>query len=177
MNIEELWQRALKNTEIHNFRLSSLSTFAPTDTDYIILSCSELNAKDTVVRKGKVNVMNPIIILPPVYPQLEGFDIEQLADINPDALRSFLYMRGVRLPSLKYYNKTYTMDIIEEPIEDVLAMHKNELERKEDVHTGLLIGPNDAWQFSLLLYVSSLIDRSFDKDIKNIIDRYKNEGK
>ncbi len=176
MDIEQLWQKALKETQIHHHRLSSLSTFSNTEVDYLVLSASHFNDKDTVVRSGRINIMHPVLILPPDYPQLEGFALEELVDLNADSLRSFLYMRGVRLPSLKYYNKTYTMEVLEEPLSDTLSKYKNELERKEDVHTGLIVGPNDAWQFSLLLYVATLIDKSIDKDIKNILDRYKKEG-
>ncbi len=177
MNIDELWQKAIKETEIHRARITNLSTFSPTDVDYIVLSRSDISDRDTVVRKGKINIMHPIIVLPPDYPQLEGFNLEEISDLNADSLRSFLYMRGVRLPSLKYYNRTYTMDIVENPLSELIAHYKNEFERKEDINAGLVVGPNEAWQFSLLLYVAGLIDRSVDTDIKNILDRYRQGDK
>ncbi len=175
MDIEALWNKALQSTEIHRLRLEYLSTFHPTQIDYIILSRSDISEKDTVVRKGFIQIMQPLIILPPDYPMFEGFEFKENIGIESDSIRSFLYMRGVRLPSLKYYNQTYTLDVWEIGVSDALSKIQNELERKEDTKTGLIVGPNDVWQFSLLIYVACLVNRSFDNDLKKIIDKYKQQ--
>ncbi len=172
MDIEAIWEKALKETEIHRQRLEYLSTFQPTQVFYILLSKSEISPDDTVVRKGVVEVMQPVIIVPPDYPILEGFNFKEDIGLEMDSVRAFLYMRGVRLPSLKYYNKTFTLDVWEVPLSDALSRVKNDLARREDTKTGLIVGPNDAWQFSLLIYVASLIDRSFEHDLKKIREKH-----
>lgn len=168
MNIDEMWQKAISSTEIHRIRLSYLNTFQPTDLEYIMLSKSDVSSSDTVVRKGVIQVMQPVIIVPPDYPILEGFDFKEDIGLEADSVRAFLYMRGIRLPSLKYYNQTYTLDIMEMPLSDAISKTKNDLERREDTRTGLIVGPNDVWQFSLLIYVASMVDRSFENDLKRL---------
>ncbi len=175
MDIEALWTKALKETEIHRQRLEYLATFQPTELSYILLSKSDVSPEDTVVRKGRIEVMQPLIIVPPDYPMFEGFNFKDDVGLEGDSIRSFLYMRGVRLPSLKYYNRTFTLDVWEIGLSDALAKVKNELARREDTRTGLIVGPNDAWQFSLLIYVASLIDRSFANDVKRIMDKYQED--
>ncbi len=171
MNIDEMWQKALEATEVHRVRLEYLHTFRPTDLGYIMLSKSDISDSDTVVRKGMVQVMQPVIIVPPDYPIFEGFNFKEDIGLEGDSIRAFLYMRGIRLPSLKYYNQTYTLDVMEMPLSEAIAKTKNDLERREDTRTGLIVGPNDVWQFSLLIYVASMVDRSFENDIKRLRER------
>ncbi len=171
MNIEEMWQKAVQGTEVHRARLDYLHTFRPTDLEYIMLSKSDISDSDTVVRKGMIQVMQPVIIVPPDYPIFEGFDFKDDIGLEADSIRAFLYMRGVRLPSLKYYNQTYTLDVMELPLLDAIARTKNDLERREDTRTGLIVGPNDVWQFSLLIYVASMVDRSFENDLRRLKER------
>ncbi len=170
MDIEQIWKKALKETEIYRQRLDFLPTFEGVDLSYILLSKSEFSPQDTVVRKGSVYVSRPMILMPPDYPIFEGFDFKEVTGLSQDSIQSFLYMRGIRLPSLKYYNKTYTMDIMEVPLEDVLKDIGNKLERMEDIHTGLIVGPNDIWQFSLLIYVANIVARSIGNDIRKMMD-------
>ncbi len=171
MDIESLWKKAVKETEIHRQRLQYLATFQPTRISYILLSKSDISPEDTVVRRGTIDVMQPVIIVPPDYPIFEGFNFKEDIGLESDSVRAFLYMRGIRLPSLKYYNKMFTLDVWEMPLVDALAKIKNDLCRREDTQTGLIVGPNDVWQFSLLIYVASLIDKSFEHDIKQIWER------
>lgn len=175
MDIESLWNKAIKETEIHWQRLQYLATFQPTRISYILLSKSDISPEDTVVRRGSIEVLQPIIIVPPDYPIFEGFNFKEDIGLESDSVRAFLYMRGIRLPSLKYYNKTFTLDVWEMPITDALAKIKNDLYRREDTKTGLIVGPNDVWQFSLLIYVASLIDRSFEHDLKRIWEKNSQE--
>ncbi len=171
MDIDALWAKALEHTEIHRQRLDYLHTFGPTNLPYVLLSRSDISEGDTVVRKGVIELMQPVIIVPPDYPIFEGFDFKEDVGYSDDSIRAFLYMRGVRLPSLKYFNKTFTLDVWEMGLEDALGKVKNDLARREDTTTGLIVGPNDVWQFSLLIYVAMLVNRSIDNDIRRIIER------
>ncbi len=173
MDIQEAWEKALKYTEIHKARVQRLSTFADTQVPYILLSESTINVGDTVVRRGEVVIERPAIILPPNIPQFQGFEFEREATFNKEAVINFLFVRGVTLPSLKYNNKTYSLNIHEEGLGGAIEHFSDELQRTEDVHTGLIAGPEDCWQFSILIFICSQITRDANHDIKKLLDEYK----
>ena len=173
MNIHESWERALKSTEIIRSRVQALKTFADTHVGYILLSESTINQGDTVVRKGEMLVQQPSIILPPNIPQFLGFDFEKETDFQQDAVTNFLLVRGIALPSLKYDNQTLSLDIHEGGLKQAIGHYTGLLQQKEDVHTGLIAGPEDCWQFSLLIFICAQILRNADTDIKKLLDEYK----
>lgn len=175
MNLEEKWNKALAETEIIRFRISYLSTFEPTAIPYIFLAESAINLGDTVVRRGKVLVHRPAIILPEDMPQFEGFEFEKDYQVNADMVRMFLLVRGISFPSLKYEHEISKLDIYEGPLEKAKAYFKQEQERTEDVETGLIIGPEDCWQFSLLIYVGLLISKSLPSDLRRLWERFKDK--
>lgn len=177
MDLEEKWEKAIKETEILRSRLGNLSTFKITELPYIFLAESMLNIGDTVVRKGKVLVHQPSIILPSNYPQFEGFEFEKGLHVDDDVVRTFLLVRGISFPSLKYSNETYTLDVFEGPLKQAVGHFRNQLEKREDVHSGLFIGPEDCWQFSMLIFVATLVAKSASGDIKNILDKLKRRKK
>lgn len=170
MNLEESWERAIKETEIIRYRISSLQTFKITDIPYILLSKSQVNVGDTVVRKGNVLVHEPSIILPKNYPIFEGFDLEDDYHIDKNAIKSFFLLRGVTFPSLKYHHKTSNLEIFEGSTEKAIEDFKNQLERKEDIETGLIVGPSEGWQFSVLIFVCGMVVKSANKDIARLLE-------
>jgi hypothetical protein len=172
MDLEKLWKEAQRGTEILRARLNFLSTFHPTTLPYIFLSSSVVNLETTVVRRGQINVERPLIFLPPYYPQFEGFEFEKKYQTNEDEVRSFLLMRGVTLPSFKYGNKAYKLEIFEGKLEKAVRKFSEELEKKEDVETGLILGADDSWHFSLIIYVAELMKKSSPQDVRNWLKRY-----
>jgi len=175
MNIQDGWEKALKHTRIIRPRPNDLLTFEATDVPYIFLSESSVNLGDTVVRKGDVKVEKPAIILPHNLPQFEGFDFEKEFHTGQDMVLNFLLVRGVTFPSLKYNNKTHTLDVYEGHLEKAISYYSDFLQRGEDVHRGLVAGPEDCWQFSILIFIATQIVRSADGDIKRLMERFKEE--
>jgi hypothetical protein len=171
MDIEKAWEKALKYTEIIRPRVEPLNTFKTTRLPYIFLAESSVNVGDSVVRKGEVLVEKPSIILPPDSPQLEGFDFKDVSKYQQDTIINFLLVRGIRLPSLKYNNKTYLLDIFEGRLSKAIKKYSRELQKEENVTSSLIIGPEDCWQFSILIFVCMQIVRSTDNDIKELMDR------
>ena len=47
------------------------------------------------------------------------------------------------------------------------------MHRAEDTTTGLVVGPEDAWQFSVLLLVGALVVRSAEGDLRRILDDWR----
>ncbi len=173
MDIEKSWQKALSKTEIRRSRIQPLLTSSDTRVSYVLLSESTLNHGDTVVRKGEIIVGKPSLFVPPDNPQFHGFDFDQEESISENMFINFLLVRGVRLPSFIYDNKTQTLDIFEGNLQKALTHYSELLQKQEDVQTGLLIGPEDCWQFSLLIFICSQISRGADQDIKKLLDDYK----
>ncbi len=173
MDIQELWSRALKQTEIHRMRMQELATFDTTAVPYIFLAESSLNQGDTVMRKGHVLIERPAIVLPNFTPQFEGFDFDPSIHLNADALSTFLLMRGVQFPSLKYRHQVSSLDVMERSLQEAVKQMQAQLTMAEDIQTGLLIGPEDAWQFSLLMLVGALVVRSAQGDLRRILDDWR----
>lgn len=170
MDINESWQQALKETTIVRSRIASLQTFSDTKVPYIFLSPSDINIGDTVVRRGEIDVQKPSLILPPNLPQLEGFDFEKEQGESDHSVLNFLLIRGISLPSLKYNHKTYSLDVFEGELSKAKEFFANQLERQEDVSTGLLMGRDETWQFSVLIFICLQIARNTQVDIQRLMD-------
>jgi len=176
MDIHDSWEKALKATEIIRPRVQPLQTFAATQIPYVFLAESAVNHGDTVVRKGEVTVEKPTIILPPHLPQFEGFEFDEKFSGVEDYLTTFLLVRGIRFPSMKYENRIESLDIREEKLSKAVEFFSHALERQENVSTGLVIGPEDCWQFSVLIFICGQITRSAEGDVRNLFDRFKGSG-
>jgi len=170
VNIQDLWEKAVKKTEIVRPRVTPLHTHDVTHLPYIALSESAVNMGDTVVRRGEVRVEKPSIVLPYNLPQFEGFEFEEQMSLNEDLFKSFLLVRGVQFPAMKYNNQSYSVDVYEGGLSKAIQHHKTVLQQSENVHTGLIAGPEDCWQFSVILFVCSLMARSANGDIKRLLD-------
>jgi len=172
MDTYEAWAKALKNTEIIRGRVQSLQTFADTTLPYVFLAESTINIGDTVARIGEVVVARPSLILPPHIPQFDGFEFEGDKCFDEDAFVNFLLIRGINIPSLRYNNKTSALSIYEGHLDKAIVHYREELERAENVQTGLLTGPEDCWQFSILVYICSQIARNAESDIRRLLAEY-----
>ena len=177
MNIQDAWEKALKTTEIIRPRVQPLQTFEATHLPYIFLSESLVNSGDTVVRKGEIRVEKPSIVLPFNMPQFEGFEFEESLQMNEDILKSFFLVRGVSFPSMKYNNKTDSLDVFEGRLPKALEHYGNQLQREENVNAGLITGGEEIWQFSILVFICDQVAKSANGDFKKLFDDYKHRGR
>jgi hypothetical protein len=175
MDIQEYWEKALKQTEVIRPRVQPLSTFSATQLPYIFLAESLLNIGDTVVRKGEVMVEKPSIILPSSIPQFEGFESDE-HPVDPNSLINFLLVRGVRFPSLRYNNKTESLEVFEGKLKSAIEHHQRLLERNENTTAGLIIGPEDCWPFSIMIFIAHQVMKQSDGDIRKLWDDFKGKG-
>jgi hypothetical protein len=173
MNIQESFEKALKETDIIRSRILALQTFSDTHVPYILLSASSMNPGDTVVRKGEVVVKKPSLILPPNIPQFEGFDMDEASMLDSDMMINFLLVRGVSLPSLKYNNTTSSLDVFEGNVHEAIKQYGNQLQSQENTSAGLLVGPEDVWPFSLLIFICNQIARNSSTDIRRLTDQWR----
>ena len=176
MNIQEAWERALKSTEIVRPRVQPLHTFEATHIPYIFLAESSVNAGDTVVRKGEVIIEKPSLVLPFGLPYFEGFEFEEEMSIDQGLLMNFLLVRGVQFPSMRYNNRTDTVEVFEGGLSKAIDHYSEQLMRAEDVSTGLVVGHEAVWQFSLLIFTGGQIMRSADGDLRRLLEDYRKKG-
>ena len=176
MSIQDSWEKALRKTEIIRPRVQPLHVYDTTHLPYLCLSESKINSGDTVVRKGEIMVEKPSIILPHNMPQFEGFDFEGEMHFNEELLKSFFLVRGISFPSMKYNNKTSSLDVFEGGLSKAIEHYKTLLQNDENVHTGLIMGPEDVWQLSVLIFVCSQASKSAENDIKRLFDDYERRG-
>ena len=177
MNLQDSWEKALKHTEIVRPRVQPLHTFEATRLPYVFLAESSVNSGDTVVRKGEVLVEKPSIVLPYNMPQFEGFEFEEKMQMNQDFIMNFFLVRGVSFPSLKYNNKTDSLDVYEGRLSKALEHYTATLQKTEDVHTGLIMGTEDTWQFSVMIFICGQVARQAEGDIKNLFEDYRRRGR
>ncbi len=171
MDLTDMWQIAIKSTKIRRKRLASLETFEETRLPYILVSDHPRSADQSNVRQGQVELGKPRLILPDAHPQFEGFDFDQLqADEN--SIQTLMYVRGVRLPSLKFKN-VQNHQLYDGTTEDALRQYGRDLARAENVETGLIQGREDVWPFALLFYVSMLIVKNLPKDIERMLEEFR----
>jgi len=178
MDFEELWGRALKSTEIIRSRVKALSALGDTHVPYVLLSESSVNMGDTVVRRGEVLVQRPSLYIPPNNPQFQGFEFETEENFDQTSFINFLIVRGISIPSLRYDNKTSSLDVYEGKLSQAIKHYEQTLQQKEDVRTGLVAGPEDCWQFSILIFICSQVIKNADQDIRRLLEEYhkKNEN-
>ncbi|MEN3014015.1 MAG: hypothetical protein ABDH23_05325 [Endomicrobiia bacterium] len=170
IDLNKKWDEALKNTKIIKSRYNKLETFKKTIVPYVLVSNSLVNKGATVVRRGKVEVTPALIHLPYGGFELRGFNFKETTEYSDEIVKSFLLIRGVHLPSLKYDNTQLKLEVLNKPLEDVINHYKKIFQRIEDTETGLIISIPDIWQFSLLVYILTLVMKSAENDIKNYID-------
>jgi hypothetical protein len=175
MDLEQLWEKAQEKTEVIRGRVKRLPTFAHTRVPYIFLAESVVNEGHTVVRKGKVIVEKPMIVLPEDLPQFEGFDFEEEMNVDQGVMQMFFLLRGIRFPSLKYNNMVETLEVDDASLSKSVEKQKKILEQAENVNTALILGPEDCWQFSILIYMASLVGRCAKDDIMNLMDRFRDK--
>jgi len=175
MDIEQLWEKAKERTEVVRGRAKGLSTFSDTTVPYIFLAESAVNEGDTVVRKGKIIVDKPMIILPQDLPVFEGFDFEKELGLGQDLVQTFFLMRGLKFPSLRYNNTVYELEVEELSLSKSIAKYKGKMEREENITTAIIAGPEECWQFSILLYIAALAGRCARTDIMNLMNKLNRE--
>lgn len=175
MDFEKNWETALKTTEIIRGRIQPLSSLGVTLLPYVFLSEVLADSKSTLVRKGRIEVGKPSLLLPPNTPQFEGFEMSSSVKTDVDSFMSFLLVRGVRFPSLKYNNIAGDLSVFDGRLSGAVKHHQNILEREENLTTGLIVGKEQCWQFAVIIFAASQMLKSADGDIRRLLDEYRRQ--
>jgi hypothetical protein len=177
MGLQEAWEKASTETEMIRCRRSLLSSCRTEELSYVFLSESEVNVGDTLVRKGKVLIHKPSIILPHHCPQLEGFGFDKDHGVNNEMVKTFLLIRGVTLPSFEFTNEIAGMDLYEGSLDYAIEHYLDEFEKAEDIDTSLVSGPGEYYQFSVLVFIAAMVGRSASSDLDKLMKDLRNKGR
>ena len=117
-------------------------------------------------------VDKPSLVMPDNIPHFEGFEFESDLQASEDSVVNFLLVRGIRFPSFIYNNNTQSLDLREGSLSKAIDHYSDRFARKEDVHTGLVVGPEDCWQLSIIIFICHVVARSAGSDIQKILDDF-----
>ncbi len=175
MEYQANWEKALKYTEIIRPRINPLSKAGTTQLPYIFLSESLQDSSSTFVRKGHIGVDQPTLLLPPNNPQFDGFEMNEYQKNEMNTFMNFLLVRGVRFPSLNYHHSSFDIAVHDGKLQEAINFHKDVLQREENMTAGLVVGKEDCWQFSILVFVASQMIKSSEGDVDYLMKKLKRE--
>jgi hypothetical protein len=161
-------------TRIVRTRKNLLYTFGSTRLPYRFLAPSAVNEGDVVLRRGTVTVEPPKILAPRNPVEFEGFGIED--EEGAEGMVPVLLNRWVHFPPAKYQNSNASLEVVGGPLEAALERQVNELDRENDIRTGVVLGPEDRWGFSVIGYVGQMVARSAPSNIGEFFERFGFDG-
>eukprot|EP00871_Galdieria_phlegrea_P004422 jgi/Galph1/4981/GphlegSOOS_G3654.1 len=170
MGIAEDFADAWFKTHIHRRRKEQLLITEATELPYIILSPAEMNKNETAVRKGKVTVEQPQIILPGQSRRIADFsklEEEKFRDIK----NSLILGRLIKFPAGRYRHLSYALDINPVSVKVLTEEWFTRLEQENDGVTGLVSTCAQNWQLALLVYIAQTVGRSMYSDIDAVLQK------
>ncbi|MFH0911768.1 MAG: hypothetical protein V1918_09730 [Planctomycetota bacterium] len=168
----EAFAQALRKTRILRARKNLLYTFGSTRLPYFFLAESSVNTGDVVLRRGEVTVERPRICAPHIPLELEGFDFGKLEK----GMIPVLINRWVHFPVATYHNANLSLEVMDGPLDAASERVLKGLDRENDIRNGVVLGPEEAWGFSVLGYVGQMIARSAPSNIGEYFERFGLEG-
>ena len=61
------------------------------------------------------------------------------------------------------------LDVFDGSLSGAANHFRKQLEQQENINTGLVIGAEESWQFSVFIFVGSLVVRQADGDIRRLL--------
>lgn len=159
MNMDEKIKYAVEHTELVRPPQQQLATFGTTTMNYYVVT--GLAESVSVVRDGKVMAEKPRIVTPAYLVNLEGFSEEArkyigvMAREHPDEAGVFY----------RYKNQAKQMNIISEPLSQVIRKLDARLEAERDPLGVIIKGVEELWDVSLLTFIYHLTSKSIHTNI------------
>jgi hypothetical protein len=159
MDINERMRIALEHTELVRPPRQHLATFGNTVMSYYVVTM--LAEGVSVVRDGKVIAERPRIVTPSYLVNLEGFSnearsyIASMARGHPDDPGIFY----------KYKNEARKMNIVSEPIRQVISNLDARLEEENNPLSAIIKGVEEFWDVSLIMFIYHLTSSSVSSNV------------
>jgi len=159
METDKKIQHAIEQTKIIRPPKQSLATFGITNVYYYLIT--ELIENTNIVREGRVIAAKPKIVTPSYLINLEGFSssarryIEIMAEKYPHEAGIFY----------SYKNEPKEMNIVSDPMEQVVGNIKERIDIHGDPLTAIISGVEDMWDVSLLKFTYELTSNSIHNNV------------
>jgi len=154
MEMDKKIKYVVEHTELIRPPQQHLATFGTTTLNYYVVT--GLAESVSVVRDGKVVAEKPRIVTPSYLFRLEGFSEEarkyvaMMAREHPDEPGVFY----------RYKNQPGEMNIISEPLRQVVGKLNTQIEEEHDPLSTIIKGVEELWDVSLLMFIYHLTSKS-----------------
>jgi hypothetical protein len=128
---------------------------------YICLGSAQEEGRQTTEIRGKIQVSPRFVIRPPQYEPCyeEIFGQENVDDALVGRIFGFLGFRG---KPVECKSERIAVKHLNLPIEHALGNALDELERMEDIRTGVIITPNSRYYpVSIERFIASIVEHEF----------------
>ena len=152
--MDEKIRYVVEQTELVRSPRRELATFGSSVIDYWVVT--ELAGNISVVRDGKVIAERPRIVTPSYLVNVEGFS---------EKAKKYISTMAVEHPNepgifYRYKNEPREMNVVSEPIRQVLSSLDARLEEERNPLSAIIKGVEELWDVSLLMFISELTRRS-----------------
>jgi hypothetical protein len=154
MEMDDKIKYALEKTELIRAPRRELDTFGSSVIDYYVVT--ELVGNLSVVRDGKVIAERPKIVTPTYLVNVEGFS-EQAKKYISMMARERPYESGI---FYRYKNEPGGMNVISEPIKQVLDKLSSQIEEQHKPLSTVIKGVEELWDVSLLMFIYEITNKS-----------------
>ncbi len=168
---EEKFRKFWEETKLIRTYRARLPSYEDIGLPYVFLS-PHPNLKRVFVKKGKIHIKKPMIIIPGVNAKFEGFEHESIIERQITILT-----RMINLPYYKYTNKLVAEEVLDygQP-EEIAERYNKKMDRENDKKTGLIIGELEGWSISLARYSFEAVVKSAPENIQELLERMKKRG-
>ena len=168
-NYESEIEYALSHTQLVRPPEQRLNTFGATNVHYYLLTEPMDSINETRIREGRVIAERPKIVTTDYFLNtFEGFG--EHAREQAEALFS---QHGFDSDILeyKYKNEMVNTWILSDSISQVILNISTRIDDERDPLAAILKGPDDAWQISLMKFITDMTRASLRKNINELNNR------
>ncbi len=166
MQENNIFEIAIKNTQILKMPKRNISTFGTTNIDYYLLSNL---GKDTKIREGKVISKRPEIIKPTQISELfEGFG--DYSDKYGEEMFE-VFGKNAKILNYKFSNQLKTTSNSLLPLNQVFEMIGADLEKRERNLSAIIKCDEKTWQISIMKFIVEMTLKSSAQNIEDFEKR------
>lgn len=162
------WIRAIEKTAVVRFPKQHLATFGHTNIAYYVVTEPAYRdlapeKREGVVRMGRVIAQKPAIVTPTYALNLQGFSPEAY-----EYLRHAARTQGPHSPGIlyQYRNEAGKMDIVSGLTSDIARRISDDLDRRKEDLSVVMVGVDELWDVSLLKFIYEFTSSSMASNVQ-----------
>ena len=173
MDSEQRWRRAVEQTWVVRFPKQKLATFGSTNIAYYVVTEpiyqeADLGKQEGVIRSGRVIAERPTVVTPTYALSLQGFSPEAYEYFRDEAARSGPHTPGILY---QYRNEVGKMDIVGGVPREIAHRISDDLDRKQEDLSVVMVGVDELWDVALLKFVYELTSSSLAGNVQEFQSR------